>query len=103
MDDGEYRSRALEAAAEAQREAGTDGLTARMHVPRGGQLASNGEDPHAPDALRHGIDSAVRERACFLWQREECPDGRATEHWHRTLALAEDHADKWMSPMSQPT
>jgi hypothetical protein len=81
-DDSEYEWRAMEAVAEAQRAAGD--LTARMHVPRGGQLAPYGDDLHVQAG--EGIEQAIRERAYFLWRQEGCPDGRAIEHWHQARA-----------------
>ena len=86
LDDGEYERRALKAAAEAQRADGAGDLTARMHVPRGGQIAPYGDDLHVMTATGDGVDKAVRERAYFLWQHEGCPDGRAAEHWRQARA-----------------
>ncbi len=65
-------------------EAEADGLHARPHVSRSGQLM-----PYA-DALETKIEQYARERAYFLWQQEGCPENRAEEHWHRACDIERD-------------
>jgi hypothetical protein len=33
--------------------------------------------------LREALESTIRQRAYEIWQEENCPDGRAEEHWAR--------------------
>lgn len=65
-------------------EAEADGLHARPHVSRGGQLM-----PYA-DALKTKIEQRTRERAYFLWQQESCTENRAEEHWQRACDIERD-------------
>lgn len=65
-------------------EAEADGLHARPHVGRGGQLM-----PYA-DALKTKIEQCARKRAYFLWQQEGCPEDRAEEHWQRACDIERD-------------
>jgi hypothetical protein len=85
LEEAEYKAKALKAAAHAH--LGPDeyikGVTARMHVSRGGQLAPYGDDRNVLAGTKQGLEKVVAERAYVLWQQEGCPDGQADEHWHR--------------------
>jgi hypothetical protein len=83
--DAQYEEKALQAAAHAQLvpDHELSGLTARMHVSRGGALAPYGDDHDAMSQTKESLEQAVRERAYFLWQEDGCPDGRADEYWQR--------------------
>jgi Protein of unknown function (DUF2934) len=55
---------------------------------RPGQSARRAEVPASPpwsglgiSDARRGFERRVRERAYFLWLEEDCPQGRALEHW----------------------
>jgi hypothetical protein len=66
-----FKEKALEAAGNAQLVPNEelDGLNAKMHVSRGGQLTPFG-DPHGVLAeTKVGLDQVVRERACLLWEQ----------------------------------
>lgn len=83
--DANYEGKALKAAANAHLvpDADLKGLSTRMHVSRGGALAPYGDDQKVLSETKQGLDQIVRERAYTLWQQEDCPEGRAEEHWHR--------------------
>ncbi len=80
---------ALKAAADLQLvpEAEKEGLHARMHVSRGGQLTPFGDAL----VLKHQADERdeqhVRTHAYFLWQEAGCPDNQAEEYWHRACEV----------------
>jgi hypothetical protein len=85
--DAQYEAKALEAAAHGQLVPDDDleGLTARMHVSRAGQLAPYGDDLAADSETKVGLEQAVRERAYLLWEQDGSQKGRAEEYWHRAL------------------
>jgi hypothetical protein len=72
-----YEAKALEAAAHGcwcpTRNGG--GMTAKIHIDRGGQLAPYGDD----------LASGSETKTYFLWEQDGSPDGRADEYWHRAL------------------
>ena len=45
------------------------------------------------------VESLIRERAYFLWQKEGCPDGRDREFWERARLLLEAES---VPPMITP-
>ncbi len=67
-------------------EAEADGLHARVHVSRGGQLAPFGDALVTRQQSQARTEQHVRTHAYFLWQAAGCPDNRAEEHWHRANA-----------------
>jgi hypothetical protein len=80
-----FKQKALEAAANAKLVPNEelDGLKAKMHVSRGGQLTPYG-DPHGVLAeTKAGLDQVVRERAYLIWELAGRPDGRADDFWHQ--------------------
>jgi hypothetical protein len=80
-----FKEKALEAAGYAKLVPNEEleRLNAKMHVSRGGQLTPYG-DPHGVLAeTKAGLDQFVRERAYFLWEQAERPDGRADDFWHQ--------------------
>jgi hypothetical protein len=42
-------------------------------------------------------EAAIRERACFIWLREGCPNGRAQAHWQAATyeSLNQEHDDEF--------
>jgi hypothetical protein len=86
-DDAKYIAKALEAAAHGRlvADADLDGLTARMHIGRSGQMAPYGDDVAGSSETKAGLEQAVRERAHLLWEQDGRPQGRAEEYWHRAL------------------
>ena len=80
-----FKEKALEAAGNAKLVPNEEleGLNAKMHVSRGGQLTPYG-DPHGVLAeTKAGLDQIVRERAYLLWEHGGRPDGCADEFWHQ--------------------
>jgi hypothetical protein len=86
-DDAAYEAKALEAAAHGRLvpDNQLQSLTARIHVNRGGQLSSYGDDVQRDSETKVGLEQAVRERAYELWEQDGCPENRAEEYWHRAL------------------
>ncbi|OZI62147.1 DUF2934 domain-containing protein [Bordetella genomosp. 11] len=86
-DDAAYVAKALEAAANGRLvpDAELVGLSARIHVSRGGQLAPVGDETAPDSETKQGLEQSVRDRAYFLWERAGRPEGRADEFWHRAL------------------
>jgi Protein of unknown function (DUF2934) len=84
-DDAEYIAKALEAAAHGALvpDAELEGLTAKIHVSRGGQLATYGDTAGGESETKHSLEEEVRTHAYFLWEQEGRPLGRADEHWQR--------------------
>ncbi len=68
-------------------EAEMEGLHARMHVSRGGQLTPFGDVLEVRRQSQERTEQRIRERAYFLWQQEGCPKNRAEEHWHRACEV----------------
>lgn len=58
-------------------------LTTKMHVSRGGALTPYGDARNVHSQTKAGVEQSVRESAYYLWEREGCPEGRATEFWDR--------------------
>src|ERR1700720_3314283 len=82
-----FKEKALEAAGNAKLVPNEelDGLSAKMHVSRGGQLTPFG-DPHGVLAeTKAGLDQVVRERAYLLWEQAGRP-------WKRRRLLASSAA-----------
>ena len=115
-DDAAYEQKALEAAAHGRLvpDAELRSLTARIHVSRGGQLSSYGDEVQRDSETKVGLEQAVRERAYALWeqdgrpkralrsigialdehlrqraytlwQQDGSPAGRADEYWDRLI------------------
>ena len=62
------------------------------------QPQGRGRDPPSPRerdsrvTKQRGFEQRVRERAYFLWVEEDCPKGRALEHW--MLAFTQQVAEE---------
>lgn len=86
-DDGKYKAKALEAAANGQLvpDADLKSLTARIHFGRGGPLAPYDETLAGDSQTKVGLGQAVREHAYVLWEQDGRPEGRTEEYWHRAL------------------
>ena len=86
-DDAAYEAKALEAAAHGRLIPDNQlrSLTARIHVSRGGQMASYGDDLQRDSETKVGLEQAVRERAYALWELDGRPESRAEEYWHRAF------------------
>jgi hypothetical protein len=84
-DDARYEAKALEAAAHGRRVPDVElpSLRARIHVSRGGQLASYGDDLDSRSETRQGLEQDIRKRAYLSWEQDGCPVGRADEYWQR--------------------
>ena len=80
-----FEEKALSAAAHAQLVPTNelDGLSARMHVSRGGALTPYGDSHDVLMETKVGLDQIVRERAYELWEQEGRPEGHADDHWFR--------------------
>jgi hypothetical protein len=85
--DGRFEAKALEAAAHGRLvpDAELEGLTAAMHVSRGGPMEPYGDKICVDSETKVGLEQAVRERAYQLWEQDGCPEGRADEYWHRAF------------------
>ncbi len=83
--DAQYEKKALEAAAYEKLVPNNElnGLTARMHISRGGPLEPYGDDRDVLAQTKESLDQIVQDRAYSLWEQEGRPDGRADEHWQR--------------------
>jgi hypothetical protein len=81
--DAQYEKKALEAAAYEKLVPNDElsGLTARIHISRGGPLEPYGNDREVLTQTKASLDQIVRGRAYSLWEQEGRPDGRADEHW----------------------
>jgi hypothetical protein len=86
-DDAAYEAKALEAAANGRLVPDDEfaHLTARIHVTRGGQMSSYGDDVQSNSETKVGLEQAVRERAYALWKEDGGPEDRANEYWHRAF------------------
>jgi hypothetical protein len=86
-DDAAYEVKALEAAAHGRLvpDAELRSLTARIHVSRGGQFSSYGDEVQRDSETKVGLEQAVRERAYALWEQDGRPETRSEEYWHRAL------------------
>ena len=75
-DDAAYEAKALEAAANGRLVPDDElaHLTARIHVTRGGQMSSYGDDVQSNSETKLGLEQAVRERAYALWQEDGRPE-----------------------------
>jgi hypothetical protein len=84
-DDAAYKAKALEAAAHGQLVPNGDlsGLTAKMHVSRGGRMEPHNDIVPVNSETKSGLEQAVREQAYLLWEQEGRPEGRADEYWRR--------------------
>jgi hypothetical protein len=80
-----FKEKALEAAGNAKLVPNEElgGLSAKMHISRGGQLTAYG-DPHGVLAeTKAGLDQFVRKHAYVLWEQTGRPDGYADDFWHQ--------------------
>ena len=84
-DDAHYLAKALEAAAYGKLvdAAELPALSARLHVSRGGPMASYGDDIAIGAETKSSLDDMTRETAYLLWQQDGAQDGRADEYWQR--------------------
>ena len=83
--DEAFKKKALEAAANSQLVAHAElaGLSATMHVSRGGPLEPDNDGLSVLAETKAGLDQVVRERAYALWEHAGRPDGRGDEFWHQ--------------------
>lgn len=86
-DEAAYKAKALEAAAHARLVPDSElvGLTARLHVSRGGQMAPYGDNIDMNAETKITLEQAVREQAYLLWEHDSCQEGRTEEYWYRAL------------------
>lgn len=86
-DDRMYEWKALDAAAHGRLVPDDElaGLTARLHVSRGGQMSPYGDDVERSSETKVGLEQLVRERAYVIWEQDGRPGGRAKLHWYRAL------------------
>ena len=84
-DTGVFKSKALEAAANAQLlpNEELELLSATVHVSRGGPLEPVGDPLGVLAETKPGLDQVVREHAYVLWEQAGRPNGRADEFWHQ--------------------
>lgn len=84
-DDAAYEKKALEAATSGRLVPNDElgDLTARIHVSRGGQMSSYGDDLQGNSETKLGLEQAVRLRAYALWEQDGGPEGREDEYWHQ--------------------
>lgn len=71
-------------------EAEAEGLHARPHVNRGGQLTPYGDIVETKHRMRERAEQRIRERAYLLWQQEGCPENRAEDYWHQAREIEGD-------------
>lgn len=69
-----------------------EGLHARPHVSRGGQLTPYGDVLETRRQMCERAEQRIRERAYFLWQQECCPENRADEFWRRACELDDNRS-----------
>ena len=86
-DERQYVWKALDAAAHGHLvpEDEVAGLTARMHVSRGGQLSPYGDEMEQESETKVALDQLIRERAYSLWEKDGRLDGRSEFYWHQAL------------------
>ena len=86
-DDSLYEAKALEAAAHGRLvpDNEIEGLTARLHVSRSGQMSPYGDDLERSSETKDGLEQEVRERAYALWEQDGRLDGRTEVYWYRAL------------------
>jgi Protein of unknown function (DUF2934) len=86
-DDAAYITKALEEAGHRGLVADTElaGLSARIHVSRGGQMAPYGDDRASASATKANVEQTIRDRAFLLWKQDGSPEGSADKYWHRAL------------------
>jgi hypothetical protein len=91
--DSQYIVKALEAAAAGELVDGSelDGLTAKMHISRGGRLQPSDDRVDTDSQTKEGLEQEVRERAYLLWDEHGRPEGRTEEFWARAL---DEHLQK---------
>jgi hypothetical protein len=84
-DEEAFKHKALEAAGHAKLVAKEEleGLNAKMHVSRGGQLTPYGDPLGVLAETKEGLDQFVRDRAYFLWEQAGRPQGCADDYWHQ--------------------
>lgn len=87
VSDDAFQAKALDAAAHGQLVPNSDlaGLTARMHVSRGGRMEPLDDNVSSSSETKLGLEQSVRERAYILWEAEGCIDGLSDDYWHRAL------------------
>jgi hypothetical protein len=80
-----FRKKALSAAANAQLVPAEElnGLSAWMHVSRGGPITPCGDSNNVLMETKAGLDQVVRERAYMVWEQEGRLEGRADACWHQ--------------------
>jgi hypothetical protein len=85
--DSDYEKKALDAARHGQLvpDSELEGLTARMHVSRGGQMQPFGDAVASDSETKAGLEEEVRKRAYFLWEVDGRPEGQTQEYWDRAL------------------
>jgi hypothetical protein len=87
LGDAAYMAKALEAATFARLVPDSEfpGVTARVHVSRGGPLEPFGDKLDSNAETKSSLDEEVRKNAYYLWEQDGRPEGHADEHWYRAL------------------
>jgi Protein of unknown function (DUF2934) len=86
-DDAAYLAKALEAAAHGRLvpDSELEGLTAKIHFDRGGQMAPYGDDVASGSETKVDLMQSIQELAYVLWEQDGSPEGRSDEYWHRAV------------------
>ena len=85
--DAEHEALKLAASMRLVSEAEAEGLHARPHVSRGGQLTPYDVALQSLHGMVETTAHHVEVRAYFLWQHEGCLQDRADQHWHQAREL----------------
>ena len=85
--DAEHEALRLAASMELVSEAEAEGLHARPHVSRGGQLTPYDAAARTLHRMVEKNAEHIQVRAYFLWQHEGCLQNRADAHWHQACEL----------------
>jgi hypothetical protein len=83
--DGRFHEKALSAATHAQLVPADElnKLSTRDHVSRGGSITPYGDSHDIMTETKAALHQSVSERAYFLWEQANQPDGRADDFWHQ--------------------
>jgi hypothetical protein len=80
-----FHEKALSAATHAQLVPADElnKLSTRDHVSRGGSITPYGDSHDIMTETKAALHQSVSERAYFLWEQANQPDGRADDFWHQ--------------------
>lgn len=86
-DDSAYIAKALEAAGYGGLVSNSElgGLSGRIHVARGGQMAAYGDEVDGASETKISLEQSIRERAYLLWEQDGSPEGFAEKYWYDAL------------------